>query len=152
MIDSDLFDNLDGSVLLAINDTAVVNKTIDSIQYIISQSLPPFILTISCPYQQSPITLFEINEYLAHNGIVTNNSSTFQNLTPIMHWSQTQEGDSIPLFEKEQLLDSFLYQQDYTKIPFAVDSFMFPQSQGYSILQQAWMRWVVFILFQFLIS
>ena len=40
--------------------------------------------------------------------------------------------------QKELLKQSFSHQNDYTNQPFAVDSFMFPQSQGYAILEQSW--------------
>lgn len=135
---SKLFKSIAGSTLLAINETAVINKTPDSIYVLVSQLRPPFILLISCPYQQSPITLTEVTEYISHNALLTNTSSTFQDINHTVHWSKVPSCDKQLAFEKEFLQHSFSHQNDYTNQPFAVDSFMFPQSQGYALLEAYW--------------
>ena len=104
----------------------------------VSQLHAPFILLISCPYQESSITQKEIVDYISHNDILTNNSSTFQDVTKTIHWSESNSSNQDIIFEKELLKQSFSHQNDYTNQPFAVDSFMFPQSQGYAILEQSW--------------
>ena len=75
---------------------------------------------------------------MTHNDLLTNNSSTFQNLTKVAHWSEIESSSQHNEFEKEFLKQSFTHQNDYTNQPFAVDSFMFPQSQGYAILESIW--------------
>lgn len=137
-LSSKLFKSIAGSTLLAINEIAVINKTPESIYVLVSQLRPPFILLISCPYQQSPITLHEVTEYISHNALLTNTSSTFQDINHTAHWSETPSCNRELAFEKEFLQHSFSHQNDYTNQPFAVDSFMFPQSQGYALLEAYW--------------
>lgn len=133
-----MFKSIAGSTLLAINNSIVLNKTPESIQLMVSQLRAPFILLISCPYQQSSITQQEIIEYISHNDIITNNSSTFQDITKGIHWSENSPSIQDVVFEKKLLKQSFSHQNDYTNQPYAVDSFMFPQSQGYALLEQTW--------------
>lgn len=138
LISSEMFKSIAGSTLLAINNSIVLNKTPESIQLMVSHLRAPFILLISCPYQESSITQKEIIDHFAHNDILTNNSSTFQDVTKTIHWSESNSSNQDLIFEKEFLKQSFAHQNDYTNQPFAVDSFMFPQSQGYAILEQSW--------------
>ena len=100
----------------------------------------PLVLLISCPYQKSRITPLEITEYMSHNGYLTANPSTFQDI---------DKSDSIPSespkqeeLPQQRLARSFLRQISYTKRPYAVDAYMFPQSQGYAILEKQWIQYI----------
>ena len=99
------------------------------------------VLLIACPYMQSPVSPQEIRDYMSNNDILTVNSSSFQN-----HQS-SQSAPSIPrvvpeygILPCEDLSDSFENQHNYTLQPYAVDSYMFPQSQGYAILEKQWIQ------------
>ena len=137
----ELYSHIAGSVLLAINEEIVINKTQESIRLLLHSLSPPTIFLIACPYQQSPITPFEVNEYLANNGLTTTNLPSLQEDVPprsFISASSLSEQEPVHL----RLFGSFNHQQDYTNRPYAVDFFMFPQSQGYTILEQQWLRWV----------
>lgn len=130
-----LFTSIAGSTLLAINDDIVVNKTNESVQFLLQTVASPIILLISCPYQYSPVSPVEITEYMLHNGYtITNLAST--HLTSLS--TESPLGDHPSMQVPAEGL--FSHQQNYTEQPFAVDAFMFPQSQGYSILEKQWMK------------
>ena len=135
---------------------------------------------IACPYQESPITVAEIREFLTYNGLTTlakssyslmtmpafastpNHSQPSQSITQPSHslpsqsitqpspslssHSITQPSPSLSSHSITQsspdplLSQSFRNQPDYTEHPYAVDSFMFPQPQGYAILEQEWVK------------
>lgn len=119
----------------------MINKTQESIRLLLHSLSPPTIFLIACPYQQSPITPFEVNEYLANNGLTTTNLPSLQeDVPPRSFISASSLSDQEPVHLR--LFGSFTHQQDYTNRPYAVDFFMFPQSQGYTILEQQWLRWV----------
>ena len=107
---------------------------------VVNQLRPPYILLISCPYQQSAITFHEITEYLTYNQFITTNTSTFLNPIQPIHWSDVETSPQYIAFEKEFLSQTFSFQNDYTKQPFAVDTLMFPQSQGFAILENVWKK------------
>ena len=123
---------------------------------------------IACPYQESPITVAEIREFLTYNGLTTlakssyslmttpafastpNHSQPSHSITQPSHLlsshSITQPSPSLSSHSITQsspdplLSQSFRNQPDYTEHPYAVDSFMFPQPQGYAILEQEWVK------------
>ena len=123
---------------------------------------------IACPYQESPITVAEIREFLTYNGLTTlakssyslmtmpafastpNHSQPSQSITQPSHslssQSITQPSPSLSSHSITQsspdplLSQSFRNQPGYTEHPYAVDSFMFPQPQGYAILEQEWVK------------
>lgn len=104
------------------------------------QSVPPLVLLIACPYMQTPISRQEILDYMSNNDILTINSSTFRNTQ-----GEAEHVDRLVIPEKgtltsNELAGSFANQQNYTQCPYAVDSFMFPQSQGYAILEKQWIE------------
>lgn len=127
---------------------------------------------IACPYQESPITVAEIREFLTYNGLTTLAKSSYSLMTmpafastpnhsqpshsitqpshslsshsitqPSPSHSISQSSRSITQSSPDPLLSqSFRNQPDYTEHPYAVDSFMFPQPQGYAILEQEWVK------------
>ena len=151
---------------------------------------------IACPYQESPITVAEIREFLTYNGLTTLAKSSYSLMTtpafastpnhsqpshsitqpspslsshsitqpspslsshsitqpshslsshsvtqPSHSHSISQSSHSISQSSPDPLLSqSFRNQPDYTEHPYAVDSFMFPQPQGYAILEQEWVK------------
>ena len=127
---------------------------------------------IACPYQESPITVAEIREFLTYNGLTTLAKSSYSLMTtpafastpnhsqpshsitqpspslsshsvtqPSPSHSISQSSHSITQSSPDPLLSqSFRNQPDYTEHPYAVDSFMFPQPQGYAILEQEWVK------------
>lgn len=127
---------------------------------------------IACPYQESPITVAEIREFLTYNGLTTLAKSSYSLMTmpafastlnhsqpshsitqpspslsshsitqPSPSQSISQSSHSITQLSPDPLLSqSFRNQPDYTEHPYAVDSFMFPQPQGYAILEQEWVK------------
>ena len=99
---------------------------------------PPFVLLISCPYQRSRITPSEIIEYMSHNGYLTMTPSTFQDIDK--SYSIPSDSFNQEDLPQKRLAQSFLRQIDYTKRPYGVDAYMFPQSQGYAILEQQWIQ------------
>ncbi|KAK8819186.1 hypothetical protein WA538_001760, partial [Blastocystis sp. DL] len=111
-ISSALYSPLSGSVLLAINDEVVVNKTHESILLLYQDVVPPVSLLLSCPYQFSLISPREITSFLSHASSVS--------ISP-----------SIPAICDDSPADA-------SPQPFAVDAFMFPHSQGYAILERQW--------------
>lgn len=139
-LSSKLFSSLAGSVLLAVNNEIVINKTPESLNYLLHISVPPLVLLIACPYMQTPISRQEILDYMSNNDILTINSSTFRNTQ-----GEAEHVDRLVIPEKgtltsNELAGSFANQQNYTQCPYAVDSFMFPQSQGYAILEKQWIE------------
>ncbi|KAK8831235.1 hypothetical protein WA577_003405, partial [Blastocystis sp. JDR] len=167
-LSSPLFPRIAGSVLLAINEEIVLNKTQESILLLLNSLTPPTVFLIACPYQESPITVAEIREFLTYNGLTTlakssyslmtmpafastpNHSQPSQSITQPSHslssQSITQPSPSLSSHSITQsspdplLSQSFRNQPDYTEHPYAVDSFMFPQPQGYAILEQEWVK------------
>ena len=136
-----LFASIAGSTLLAINDDIVVNKTNESVQFLLQTMASPVILLISCPYQHSPVSPVEITEYMSHNGYtITNFAST--HLTSLSTESLLVDCPSMRVSAEGH----FSHQQNYTEQPFAVDAFMFPQSQGYAILEKQWMKWEMIMM------
>ena len=123
---------------------------------------------IACPYQESPITVAEIREFLTYNGLTTLAKSSYSLMTTpafastpnhsqsshsvtqpspsLSSHSITQPSPSLSSHSITQsspdplLSQSFRNQPDYTEHPYAVDSFMFPQPQGYAILEQEWVK------------
>lgn len=111
---------------------------------------------IACPYQESPITVAEIREFLTYNGLTTLAKSSYSLMTmpafastpnhsqpsqSITQPSPSLSSHSITQSSPDPLLSqSFRNQPDYTEHPYAVDSFMFPQPQGYAILEQEWVK------------
>ena len=122
---------------------------------------------IACPYQESPVTVAEIREFLTYNGLTTLAKSSYSLMTtpafastpnhsqpspsitqpshsitqPSHSPSITQPSPSTTQSSPDPLLSqSFRNQPDYTEHPYAVDSFMFPQPQGYAILEQEWVK------------
>ena len=82
---------------------------------------------------------------MSNNDILTINSSTFRNTQ-----GEAEHVDRLVIPEKgtltsNELAGSFANQQNYTQCPYAVDSFMFPQSQGYAILEKQWIDGVILI-------
>ena len=111
-----------------------MNKTKESVHFLLQKVTSPAILLISCPYQHSPISPIEINEYMARNGYVINNfSSTY--LSSLETCSVADQTQSVASHTEH-----FDHQQNYTEQPYAVDTFMFPQSQGYSILEKQYVE------------
>ncbi|KAK8793879.1 hypothetical protein WA171_003009 [Blastocystis sp. BT1] len=137
-ISSKEFSSIVGSALLAINDEVVVNKTAESILLLLEEVQPPFVLLISCPYQKSRITPSEIIEYMSHNGYLTMTPSTFQDIDK--SYSIPSDSFNQEDLPQKRLAQSFLRQIDYTKRPYGVDAYMFPQSQGYAILEKQWIQ------------
>lgn len=153
---SPLFPRIAGSVLLAINEEIVLNKTQESILLLLNSLTPPTVFLIACPYQESPITVAEIREFLTYNGLTTLAKSSYSLMTmpafastpnhsqpsqSITQPSHSLSSHSITQSSPDPLLSqSFRNQPDYTEHPYAVDSFMFPQPQGYAILEQEWVK------------
>lgn len=98
---------------------------------------PPFVLLISCPYQKSRITPSEIIEYMSHNGYLTMTPSPPRYRQVLFHPTDSFNQEDLP---QKRLAQSFLRQIDYTKRPYGVDAYMFPQSQGYAILEKQWIQ------------
>lgn len=90
---------------------------------------------------QSPVSPQEIRDYMSNNDILTVNSSSFQNRQSDQSTHSTShvlpEYGILPCAD---LSDSFENQHNYTLQPYAVDSYMFPQSQGYAILEKQWIQ------------
>lgn len=146
-----MFPNIAGSVLLAINQEIVLNKTQESILLLLNSLTPPTVFLIACPYQESPITLAEIREFLTYNGLTTLAKSSYSLMTtptfssapssPKQHATDPRLSQSYRQCSADPLLSqSFKHQPDYTEHPYAVDSFMFPQPQGYALLEQEWLK------------
>ena len=71
---------------------------------------------------------------MTRNGYVINNfSSTY--LSSLETGSVADQTKSAASH-----IDHFDHQQNYTEQPYAVDTFMFPQSQGYAILEKQYVE------------
>lgn len=78
---------------------------------------------------------------MSNNDVLTVNSSSFQNRqsSEAIH-SISHVFPEFGILPCEDLSDSFEHQHNYTQQPYAVDSYMFPQSQGYAILEKQWIQ------------
>lgn len=77
-------------------------------------------------------------EYMSHNGYLTMTLSSFQDLDKSYSIpSESFIQEDIP---QKRLAHSFVHQINYTKRPYGVDAYMFPQSQGYAILEKQWIQ------------
>lgn len=75
---------------------------------------------------------------MSHNGYLTMTPSTFQDLDKSYSIpSNSFHQEDLP---QKRLAQSFLHQINYTKRPYGVDAYMFPQSQGYVILEKQWIQ------------
>lgn len=90
---------------------------------------------------QSTVSPQEIRDYMSNNDILTVNSSSFQNRqSPQSSRPTSRSVPDFGILPCEDRSDSFENQHNYTLQPYAVDSYMFPQSQGYAILEKQWIQ------------